>query len=207
MSSKKYFNNVAYQWDKMRKEFFPDSVRETAIETANVKEDETAADFGAGTGFMTEILLKKGLNVVAIDQSKEMISVLKDKFKESDNIDLVLGNAEYVNLGDNTFDYAFANMYLHHTEMPKNAIKEITRVLKPGGKLIITDLDKHKHEFLLKEHNDRWSGFERADIKNWYSAAKLKDIKVDCVGEKCCSRSETSNDIAEISVFIASGTK
>jgi len=207
MSSKKYFNKVANEWDSMRQAFFPDAIREKALKVAKVKDGEKAADIGAGSGFMTELLLEKKLSVMAVDQSEEMIFVLKQKFGENNKIEFVLGNAEQMNIEDNYVEYVFANMYLHHVEDPPAAIKEMTRILKPGGKLIITDVDKHNHEFLRTEQNDRWLGFKRENINKWFSLASLKKIEVSCLDENCCSNSKTSNDNAEISIFIASGTK
>jgi len=46
--------------------------------------------------------------------------------------------------------YVMANMFLHHVEKPGQAILEMTRILKPGGKLVIADLDRHDYEFLPK---------------------------------------------------------
>ena len=70
-------------------------------------------------------------------------------------------------------------MYLHHVERPAVAIAELYRTLKDGGKLIITDLDKHNFDFLVTEQNDRWMGFERPDIVQWFEAAGFKEVTVD----------------------------
>lgn len=59
MSSKSFFDQVANQWDEMRKGFFSDRIRDIAINKANIKSGELAADIGAGTGFITEALIKK----------------------------------------------------------------------------------------------------------------------------------------------------
>jgi ubiquinone/menaquinone biosynthesis C-methylase UbiE len=59
-------------------------------------------------------------------------------------------------------------MYLHHVELPSEAIKEMVRILKPGGKLVVTDLDEHAFEFLKEEHHDKWMGFRRDDIERWF---------------------------------------
>lgn len=52
-------------------------------------------------------------------------------------------------------------MFLHHVGDPYLAIGEVKRILKPGGKLILTDLDRHNHEYLRIEQKDRWLGFDR----------------------------------------------
>jgi len=62
MNSKNFFNQVANQWDEMRKGFFSDRVRDMALNKANVQSGELAADIGAGTGFITEALIKKDIN-------------------------------------------------------------------------------------------------------------------------------------------------
>jgi len=204
MSSKEYFNEVAKDWDNMRSRFFSDNLREKVIERSGVKENETAADLGAGTGYMTDSLLRKGLKVVAVDESEKMVEILKSKYE---TIEAKLGSAEKLPLSDNSVDYSFANMYLHHVDSPSVAIKEMVRILKPTGKLIISDLDKHNHEFLRTEQNDRWLGFEHAEIIEWFQEAGLKNVHVDCANENCCTDSKDSDQGVEIDIFIAYGEK
>lgn len=207
MSSKKYFDDVASQWDKMQESFFSEAVREKAYTVANIQSGEIAADIGAGTGFITEGLIQRGLRVIAIDQSEAMLQELKKKFKSAGEIDYRKGEAEKLPVEGDSIDYVFANMFLHHVELPSIAIKEMVRILKPGGMLVITDMDEHNFEFLKKEQYDRWMGFRREDVKRWFIDAGLKDVVVDCVGENCCAPSCSGDEHASVSIFVASGKK
>ncbi len=207
MSSKKYFDDVASQWDKMRETFFSEAVREKAFTVASIQPDQLAADIGVGTGFITAGLLQRGLKVIAIDQSDAMLQELKKKFQNTGKIDYRKGDAEKLPIEDETVDYAFANMFLHHVERPSVVIKELVRILKPSGMLVITDLDEHKFEFLKTEQYDRWMGFKREDVKRWFIEAGLKEVIVDCVDENCCAPSCNGDDYASVSIFVASGKK
>jgi len=207
MSSKQYFDTVAAEWDTMRQEFFHTNVRERALSEAQVKEHSTVADIGAGNGFINEGLIDKNVNIIALDQSQLKLDVMKEKFTGNTQIDYRQGEAENLPLRDNEVDAAFANMFLHDVESPQNTIKDIYRALKPGGIFIITDLDKHNHEFLITEQNDRWPGFERNEIKEWFREAGFKNVMIDCIGENCCSESKSTDEIAEISIFIAKEVK
>ncbi len=206
MNSKKYFDEVAHKWDEMRKSFFSEEVREKAFSVAGVKAGETAADIGAGTGFITEGLIHKCLKVIAVDQSEAMLEEMEKKFADAKDVEYCKGEAEKLPILDDAVDYVFGNMYLHHVEHPLEAIKEMVRILKPNGKLIITDMDEHAFDFLLKEHHDRWMGFKREDIETWFKEADLRAIVVDCIGE-CCAQSGLKDEFAEVSVFVASGLK
>lgn len=205
-SSKEYFERLGADWDELRAGFFSNRLREEALSVAEVEEGGVAADLGAGTGFITEALLGRGLRVVAVDQSPAMLDALRRKFPFSDRVDTRIGEAEELPLDTASVDYAFANMYLHHVEGPATAIHEMARILKPGGRLVVTDLDTHDFEFLRTEQHDRWLGFEREDVRRWFREAGLDGVRVDCVGENCCTESAEGQDIA-ISIFIASGTK
>ena len=206
-NSKSYFNNVAPRWDTMRKGFFSEAVREKAFSVAGGCVGELAADIGAGSGFITEGLIQKGIQVIAVDQSAAMLEVMKKKFAAHPGIQYRLGVAETLPIGDNAVDYVFANMYLHHVETPAAAIQEMSRILKLGGKLVITDLDDHDYTFLKDEHCDRWPGFERPDVQQWLTEAGLNNVSVSCAGEDCCTRSTCGAVLAKISIFLASGVK
>jgi ubiquinone/menaquinone biosynthesis C-methylase UbiE len=207
MTSRQYFDQVAQQWDQMRQSFFSEAVREKAYAVAGVQADQTAADIGAGTGFISEGLLRRGLQVVAVDQSAAMLEEMKRKFAQFAGADYRLGEAESLPLPDGAVDYVFANMYLHHVASPLQAVKEMARLLKPGGKLVITDLDEHSFEFLRTEQHDRWPGFQREDVRRWFTEAELKNVAVDCVGESCCAQSSCGCQSASVIIFVASGEK
>jgi ubiquinone/menaquinone biosynthesis C-methylase UbiE len=191
----------------MRSSFFPESVREKAADVAAVEAGKVAADIGAGTGFVSEELLRRGLKVIAVDESETMLETMRKKFGTGGTIEYRVGESEHLPLNDESVDYVFANMYLHHVEHPAAAIKEMTRVLKPNGKIVITDLDEHNFEFLRTEQHDRWMGFKREDVRRWFTEAGLKDVMTDCVGDDCCADSTTSNDSAKVSIFVATGVK
>ena len=114
--SKEYFDRVAHQWDEMRTEFFSESVREKAFSVAEIQEGKIAADVGAGTGFITEGLIRKGLHVIAVDRSVAMLEETKRKFSHYDKISYCLGDAENLPIDEGTVDYVFSNMCLHYVE-------------------------------------------------------------------------------------------
>jgi ubiquinone/menaquinone biosynthesis C-methylase UbiE len=205
--SKPYFDQIAGRWDEVSRSFFGEAVRDKALHLAGVQAGETAADIGAGSGFITEALLQKGLKVIAVDQSGQMLQRIRDKFPNDPGLDCRQGEAENLPIDTGTVDYVFANMYLHHVEFPEKAIGEMARILNRGGTLIITDLDEHGHSFLAEEHHDRWMGFKRSDVKRWFEAADLNNVSIDCLGETCSSESAGRTETADVSIFVATGVK
>ena len=77
MSSKDYFDRVAQDWDEMRENFFSDEVRMKALSIAAIQKGKIAADIGAGTGFISEGLIREGLQVIAVDQSETILKEMK----------------------------------------------------------------------------------------------------------------------------------
>lgn len=203
MDSRDYFIEVASKWDQLRQDFFSEEIREKAYEMAGVKAGELAGDIGAGTGFVSEGLLERGLRVIAVDRSEDMLAEMKHKFKDYDGFQCLQGDAEKLPIESGSLDYVMANMFLHHVETPLVAIREMVRILKPGGKLVITDLDKHEHEFLVTEQHDRWMGFLREDMTSWLHEAGLKNVGIDCAGGNCCATSCSCEDSASINIFAA----
>src|SRR5712692_2536403 len=157
---------MASRWEKLRESFFSDRVREKAIFAASVGAGRVAADIGAGTGFITEGLVRRGVKVIAVDESEKMLDELSRRLPIG-SVECRLGSAERIPIGDEAVDYVFANMLLHHVEEPSNVIREMARVLRQSGVVVITDLDRHEFEFLRNEQHDRWKGFERESLLRW----------------------------------------
>ena len=206
MSGSEYFENVADKWDSMRADFFSEKVRDEAIIQLKTVSGKIAADIGAGTGFMSEGLLDAELIVIAVDSSPAMIEIMKEKFADIREFQAVLTDPDIIKLSDESVDYAFANMYLHHTEDPRAALKEIIRILKPGGKAAITDLMLHNHEELIKNHHDRWPGFSFPDLYDWFISAGFKNISIEKLYQSCTCKEECGGEI-KIDIFIACGEK
>lgn len=197
-----YFDEVATRWDEMRSEFFSEAVRERAIAAVDVSPGTRALDVGAGSGFVTSALVAAGARVAAVDHSTNMVELLRQR-----GVDARVGDAEALPYGEGEFERAFANMCLHHVERPAVAVAEMARVLVPGGKVAITDLDTHSFEFLRAEHHDRWMGFARDEVETWLRAAGLVDVRVEDARASCCASSACGTEKADVSIFLATGTK
>ena len=209
---KEYFDDHGDQWDDLSSKYFTEKVRDAAIRKAFLRPEFVVADIGSGTGFLSAGLAPLVRRVYAVDRSSAMLEIAQKKLAGISNIEYLLDDGVEVNLPDESLDAVFANMVLHHCQDPLAAITEMSRLLRPGGRLIITDLDVHPYSWLKTEMVDIWQGFGREQIRAWFRAAGLVNLIVDCSGEECLTESTDLEDVdvkdrsARISVFVAVGT-
>jgi len=218
-ASSEYFQQVAKSWDEISAGYFGKAVRETAIAKAFLRPEMAVADVGAGTGFVAAGLAPLVKRVYVVDGSAEMLAVARQNLSAFSNIEYHEADGTNLPFPDESLDAIFANMYLHHATDPLAAIREMVRALRPGGRLVITDMDEHAYAWLKEEMADVWQGFDRAQIRAWFQEAGLVNVIVDCTGESCCAESsnpaaaqeqgQQANDLrsVKISVFVATGTR
>ena len=91
-------------------------------------------DIGCGTGNYTIVLANKGINFYGVEPSAKMLDIARSRDRR---ISWLTGNAEKLPTNDNLFDGVIATLTIHHWNDLKKAFREIHRVLKHGGKLVI----------------------------------------------------------------------
>lgn len=200
----KYFEAVSRSWDVLRKSFYGDEVRDAILAAARVLSTDTVLDVGAGTGFLTEGAAKIARKVIALDFSEAMTRESRVKLGGG-NVEFKIGNAEQIPLPDASVNAVIGNMILHHCVNPDIAIKDMARVLAPGGRLVLSDLQQHNYEFLRKEHADRWLGFEISRVRIMLKQVGFVDIRVEGL-ESCCSTTVEHGQVM-IPMFLASGRR
>jgi arsenite methyltransferase len=212
-ASSEYFQQVAGRWDEISAGYFGEAVRAAAISKAYLRPEMAVADIGAGTGFVTAGLAPLVKRVYVVDGSAAMLEVAKKNLSQFDNVEYHESDGLSLPFPGESLDAVFANMYLHHTTDPLAAVREMVRVLRPGGRLVITDMDEHAYAWLKDEMADVWQGFDREQVRAWFQQAGLVNTLVDCTGQSCCAESSnpTLTDAqgreAKISIFVAAGTR
>ena len=97
----------------------------------------TILEIGCGTGYFTRELTRRGADIVAIDVSPDLLEIAKAKYS-APNVRYEIQNAYALTYADAMFDSVVGSSILHHLEI-EDALREIYRVLKPGGTIYFTE--------------------------------------------------------------------
>ena len=96
-------------------------------------------EFGCGSGFFTEALAHDARTVLATDLSPGMLKLAQERLRPS-NIAFQIEDCQASTLEDQSFDTAFLSLVLQFTNHDRT-VAEMRRILKPGGRLLIANLD------------------------------------------------------------------
>ncbi len=133
---KKFFDMHAENWDC----HLPHKNIKRVIEETEIKKGSIICDVGTGTGVLVPYLVKKAGKkgkVFAIDYSPEMIKRAKEKWEKLP-VEFIVADIHKTNFPDDYFDYVICNASYPHFERKKIALKEIFRILKKGGIVVIS---------------------------------------------------------------------
>lgn len=153
MKNKEFIPALRYHfltpvYDSVIKILVPErQVKLKTLQLANLKSGEQLLDFGCGTGTLLQLLAagNSEVNACGIDIDEKMLSVAKNKLAASlSQIKLIQYTGHQLPLSKQSFDKIVSTWVFHHftDEQKTAAFEQLFNVLKPGGKLIITDWGK-----------------------------------------------------------------
>lgn len=119
------------------------------IKLAQVSRTDRFIDIGCGEGYLLS-LLSQTKQIVGLDISKVALARAKELLKEKPCIHLIYGNAQKLSFADNSFDKIVCSELLEHVPDPKSVIKEIYRVLKKEGVVVISIPDEKRIQNIMR---------------------------------------------------------
>jgi ubiquinone/menaquinone biosynthesis C-methylase UbiE len=177
--SQSFFDAVGPEWDALRKVFDDDLLRARAV-CRLAEPGRRVVDVGTGTGVLAVELARLGLRVVAIDSSARMLDAARAKLDAAGlSVELRQGDAHDLPLADDEVDAAFAHMVLHSLHAPAEAVREMARVVRPGGVVVVADFVSHQQEWMRQELGVVWLGFPIEQVEAWLAEAGLTGSRVE----------------------------
>ena len=167
--SQRFFDKVARDWPEMKRTIIGDAALDRFV-ARHIPRCTIAVDLGCGSGDLLPVLQNKARRVIGVDRAPRMLEEARRRHlthRHNGTLELRLGELEHLPLREAEADCAVISMALHHLAEPEKGIIEAARILKPGGTLVIIDLDAHHDETLRTRYNDRWLGFDAALIEKW----------------------------------------
>ena len=172
-----FFSRTTGDWAAVRDELYCSSIHIEGLMAA-LDPGWVVADLGCGTGRTSATVAPFVREVIAVDASGEMLAAARARLATVSNVDVRHGALESLPIADGAVDLALLVLVLHHLGDPAAVLKEARRVLAPGGRLLVIDMQPHDREEYRGQMGHVWLGFSESQIGRLLSGAGFTGTRV-----------------------------
>lgn len=178
-TSREFYARAASTWDRLRAGLDVEGLHGRLL-AGMLAGDLVLVDAGTGTGALLPVLAPAARRLLGVDRSSEMLA-------EAGRRAAALGLRQVVLLRADLDELPFASasvdgvascFALHHAARPAAVIVEFARIVRPGGRVVVSDLVQHGEEWMRTELAHAWLGFEPQRVAGWFADAGLADVAV-----------------------------
>ena len=179
MSRQAFFNEAANIWDRRFHTLELATFLGQLVPKFGLMPGQRVLDAGTGTGILIPFLLRAvgpTGHVTAIDYSEKMVEICRSKYAHLPNVSVAAQQVEKLDFPSGSFDALTCFGLFPHLENKEEALSQMSRMLKPGGKLIIAHALSSKE---IKAHHSNASAAVAQDVLPEKSEMKwlLKEAK------------------------------
>ena len=138
-------------------------------------------DIASGDGVLAELLAPHATSYVCVDASERVVAAARERLKPHRNVRVLVGDMHALKLPDASFDLALLMQALTYSERPASAVAEAARLLRPGGRLVVTSLARHEHREAVAPYGHANLGFTARELAKMAEKAKLRVASCEAV--------------------------
>lgn len=174
-----YFERIAPTWDDYVASAYEAELQERLTRLLPWQKDMTLLDVGTGTGYLAGMMAPLAGKVIGVDCSPAMMRRGGEKYEQ---VTFREGMAEQLPVATASVDVAMCHMLLHHVVSPRKVLRELRRVVRPGGYVLIIDANAHKHHWTIEAFGDVHYGTNLKKLQKHLSAIDIKPLLIDDAG-------------------------
>jgi SAM-dependent methyltransferase len=166
----------------MERHYTPGRTWEALARTAlPLLETGDVLDIASGDGVLAELLSPHAKRYVCVDTSTRVVAAAGERLRRFPNVEVREGDMHALPFKDGSFDLVVLMHALTYAAKPAQAVAEAARVLRRGGRLLLSSLGKHEHKSVVEAYGHVNLGFSEKELRKFAEKAGLEIANAETV--------------------------